>query len=74
MTVHIEIFKILRKKIQILQKKSVMIIFYVAVIMNLEKSDFFKSNFRPEGVKIGQSRGNIKFLEASKDIKNEIKI
>jgi hypothetical protein len=52
----------------------VMIIFYVAVIMNLEKSDFFKSNFRPEGVKIGQSRGNIKFLEASKDIKNEIKI
>jgi phosphopantetheine adenylyltransferase len=48
--------------------------FYVAVIINFEKSDFFKSNLRPEGVKISQSRGYIKVLEASKDIKNEIKI
>ena len=42
--------------------------------MNLEKSDFLKSKFRHKGVKICQLRGNIKFLEASKDIKNEIKI
>ena len=48
--------------------------FYVAVIINLEKSDFLKSSFRHERVKIGQSRGKIKFLEASKDIKTEIKI
>jgi phosphopantetheine adenylyltransferase len=47
--------------------------FYVAVIMNFEKIGFFKSNFRHERVKIGQSRGNIKFLEASKDLKTKIK-
>jgi hypothetical protein len=44
------------------------------VINNFGKSDFFKSNFWHEEVKIGQSRGKIKFLEVSKDPKNEIKI
>lgn len=49
-------------------------IFYVAVIIILEKSDIFKSNFWHERVKIGQSRGKIKLSAASKDIKTEIKI
>ena len=68
------IFITLLKLVIILTKKRRFDSFYVPVIINFEKSDFFKSNLRPEGVKISQSRGYIKVLEASKDIKNEIKI